>query len=354
VGSNFLSTLTYSPLGAYRVKEDVTSAYVRGNFSGTLFGLPYKANAGLRVAHTAEASNGYSQDSTGAINPAAATHSYNDYLPSANIKFDLNKETLLRLAAAKVMTRPSYQSLNPGITINDVNNRLASEGNPELAPFRASQFDASLEYYGHQGQTAAFGLFYKDISSFISQETVARNLPVVSGGTTTMQSFQVTRPTNGDGAKIMGSEFAFNLPLSTMSDSLRGFGVNFNYTFVYSDANYVNGQTHQKNALEGLSKNSVNVGTYYDQDGLNLQLSYTWRSSYVHQEIGYQGNTEYAKPMGFLYASASYDINKYVSVTVQGINLTGQQFQVYSDVPDRLRFISDSGRSVIAGLRVKF
>ncbi|HEY4082622.1 MAG TPA: TonB-dependent receptor [Burkholderiaceae bacterium] len=361
VGSNFLGTLPFSPLGSYKVKENVTSGYVRGDFSGSLFGFSYKGNAGLRMAHTEESSSGYSQDSLGNVSLANATHDYTDFLPSANIKFDLPHAMLLRLAAAKVMTRPSYQDLSPGVIINDVNNRTATQGNPNLSPFRASQFDATLEYYGNKGQTAAFGVFYKDISSFISQQTVSKNLSVTIPGVNpgdpavqSTQAFQVTTPVNGKGATILGSEMAFNLPLSTVHESLSGFGLNFNYTFVHSDAHYVNGLTHSDNALEGLSKNSYNVGAYFDQAGLNLQLSYTWRSNYVYREIGNEGNTEYAKPMGFLYASASYDINKSVAVTVQGINLTGQKFRLYSDIPDRLRFISDSGRSVIAGVRVKF
>jgi len=38
-------------------------------------------------------------------------HTYNDVLPSANLKIDLTPELVARFAASKTMTRPDYSAL---------------------------------------------------------------------------------------------------------------------------------------------------------------------------------------------------------------------------------------------------
>ena len=48
------------------------------------------------------------------------TRSYNDVLPSFNLVMDLKSDLLLRLAAAKVMSRPTLDSLVPRYTVASV------------------------------------------------------------------------------------------------------------------------------------------------------------------------------------------------------------------------------------------
>lgn len=348
VGADFLGTLPKSPAGSYRVAEDVSFLYGRADFAGQLFGAEYTGNIGIRGAYTEEDVQGFGPNRGGVPQAVSASANYFDPLPSANINFSLRDDLNLRLAAARVITRPQYEDLNPGFVIRDINNLTAAAGNPNLDPFRANQLDITLEYYGDKGVSAVAGLFYKDVKSFITRSTLPGTLPGYVG------TFQITRPVNGEGAKIKGAEVAANIPIAVFSDVLNGLGFTFNYTYVDSDASYVNGLTQFSTPMEGLSKDSYNVGAYYERQGLSMNVVYNWRSKYVYSAVGAESNTEWARPQGYLYASVSYDFNEHVGLSLQGYNLTNEKFELYSDIPDRLRFIAETGRGGIFGVRVKF
>lgn len=348
VGADFLGTLPHSPAGSYRVAEDVSYAYVRADFENRLFGIPYTGNIGIRGAYTEEDVQGFGNNVSGVPQPVYASSNYFDPLPSANINLLLRDDLSLRMAAARVITRPQYEDLNPGFVVRDVNNRTAAAGNADLDPFRADQFDVTLEYYGSKGLAVAAGVFYKDVESFITRSTLPGTLPGYTG------TFQITRPINGEGATIKGAEIAGNFPIAILSDALNGVGVNFSYTYVDSDASYVNGLTQFTTPMEGLSKDSYNIGAYYDNHGLSVNVVYNWRSKYVYSAVGAESNTEWAREQGYLYASISYDLSDNVGLSLQGYNLTDEKFELYSDIPQRVRFIAETGRGAILGVRVKF
>src|SRR3546814_3790552 len=83
-----------------------------------------------------------------------AKGSYNYFLPSANIAFDLSQEVKLRLAADRAIARSGIESFGAGIRLNPsagtgLDNIIfdATTGNPNLKPLRAWHLDASLELY---------------------------------------------------------------------------------------------------------------------------------------------------------------------------------------------------------------
>src|SRR3546814_9683181 len=64
------------------------------------------------------------------------------------------------------MRRPDFGSLNPVRKLNYVGNPIlinnGSQGNPDLKPQKSDSFDASAEYYFHNGFVALTG-FYRTI-----------------------------------------------------------------------------------------------------------------------------------------------------------------------------------------------
>src|SRR3546814_14631705 len=64
------------------------------------------------------------------------------------------------------MRRPDFGSLNPVRKLNYVGNPIlinnGSQGNPDLKPQKSDSFDASAEYYFHNGFVALNG-FYRTI-----------------------------------------------------------------------------------------------------------------------------------------------------------------------------------------------
>ena len=67
-----------------------------------------------------------------------------------------------------MISRPDYAQMAGFVSLTPLLLR-GSGGNPDLDPYRANQFDASLEWYFKPQSLLSAGLFYKDISTFIVQ-----------------------------------------------------------------------------------------------------------------------------------------------------------------------------------------
>src|SRR3546814_2145985 len=97
--------------------------------------LPFSGNIGLRLVKTDITSIGYRQpyvitidtagdsysvdpDPNGELLINRAKGSYNYFLPSANIAFDLSQEVKLRLAAYRAIARSGIESFGAGIRLN--------------------------------------------------------------------------------------------------------------------------------------------------------------------------------------------------------------------------------------------
>src|SRR5690606_13490446 len=89
------------------VTEDVYAAYVQGNFSGD----NYRGNVGVRYVKTETDGRAYNGNLT---DIDSFKGDYSDFLPSLNLAIDLSDELILRMSAAKVMTRAGYSQLAPG------------------------------------------------------------------------------------------------------------------------------------------------------------------------------------------------------------------------------------------------
>src|ERR1700687_1743210 len=102
----------------FAVHEKNSAAFVQADFKGD----NWAANVGVRYVHTQEDAISYTQVAantpgailTSAFGPFAGLekeHSYNDVLPSANLKLDLSPDLVARFAASETMTRPDYSAL---------------------------------------------------------------------------------------------------------------------------------------------------------------------------------------------------------------------------------------------------
>src|SRR5204863_75116 len=98
------------------VQETTSGGYMQVDVKGTILGLDYAGNAGIRYAHTG-------QRSTGILGPISRTiaRSYDDWLPSFNLALYPVKSVIIRAAIAKVMTRPTLGNLTPGGSVDGFN-----------------------------------------------------------------------------------------------------------------------------------------------------------------------------------------------------------------------------------------
>lgn len=129
------------------VEEKDRGAYLMGEFSTELGSLPLSGNVGVRYVRTKQSSTGLSTLATGTVS-TTENRTYNDTLPSFNLVAEVTPDFLIRLGAAKVMSRPGLGSLTPGATVAVAGGaRTISSGNPDLEPIRATNVDLGFEWY---------------------------------------------------------------------------------------------------------------------------------------------------------------------------------------------------------------
>ncbi|WP_286771699.1 TonB-dependent receptor [Sphingomonas sp. 66-10] len=228
------------------VQETTSGGYMQVDVKGTILGLDYAGNAGIRYAHTG-------QRSTGILGPISRTiaRSYDDWLPSFNLALYPVKSVIIRAAIAKVMTRPTLGNLTPGGSVDGFNYKI-SYGNPDLQPYRATNFDLGAEWYFAPGAIFSVAGFVKKIESFpvsqaysatyastgLPKEALLPSSPAYINFDPN-QIYTITTNVNGSGATLKGVEIALQLPFKVFASGILGnFGVLGNATFIDSSATY--------------------------------------------------------------------------------------------------------------------
>lgn len=355
------------PLVANRSEREVAETdqglFFQTDFNSTLAGMTVRGNVGIRYARTEVESRGWQTVSTGtppvtSYNYVTANNDYEDILPSFNLVFEPREDLLIRLAAAKVMSRPSLGDLTPGGGVSPT-TRTVSYGNPLLDPFRATNYDASIEWYFQNEGLLAAAVFYKDIDSFITSVTESivwsdLGLPddLLQGAASPTDVFLVTRKINGQGGSLQGLEIQYQQPFTFLPGLWSDFGFIGNVTYVDSEVDY---GAAGKNRLTGQSKYTFNTTLYYENDRFQARVSAAYRSPYLLSFPGSNGNSEEGMNETLnIDASMSYDITDNLTFSLEGINLTDEYGDRYVDATDRVSDYRHTGREVAVGLRWKY
>jgi TonB-dependent receptor len=339
------------------VKEDVAAAYINANFGGDR----WSANLGGRLVFTNTTSSGFAQELTGITLAGGITNALNfefsaprdvsidnnyiNFLPAFNLSYEVTPSSMLRVGISSTVTRPTLTSLG-------VNNNFAgratsatsSGGNPELRPFRSTNYDLSYEYYLDDVSYIGAAAFYKSFSDFLEQRTEQ----VTRFGFV----FNDTRIRNGQTGSIAGAEIGGQYFFDQLPGFASGFGVAGNYTYVKSSVQREAGAADC--GYNGLSPHSFNASGIYEKYGIEARVSYNWRSEYLIACAGSNGVQQFREAYGQLDLTAAYNINKSFQVYFQGINLSRSPIRDYSLFQERTLRYDVFGTRYLAGVRATF
>lgn len=344
---------------SWQVNEDTFNAYVQANFDfeSTLF------NVGLRLVKTDQTASGNTVENqfqpTERITPITVSNSYTEYLPSANLRHELDENLLLRAAYSVTLTRPDLPALAPSETIRgiDEGGGTGAKGNPELQPFTSSNFDFGIEWYFEEEALLAANIFYKDIEGLIDTTsfTEVRSFPRQSDGVIVSAPIIFTQPANGVDASVKGAEFAFQKPFTFLPEGIwQNFGGLFNLTVTESAADFNTEDDVRSSGLPGLSKLSYNASIYYDDGALDMRLSYAWRERYLAQFSDDFGVPRFIDDFGQLDLSANYRVNEDLQFQMQILNLTNEQMINQATSRYLPYGVSELDRRVLFGVRYSF
>lgn len=352
--------IDYTKPDMWGVKEKVSSFFLDSKWEGA----GWSANAGLRVVHVNSASTGISRvllsatkspnDTTYILNwgPTAVntvTNSYNSFLPSANLKFDVTSDMLLRLAASKTETRPTLNQM--GVS-NSYGGRYGDVqtggGNPYLKPMQSKNYDLSYEWYLSKTNYVSLAVFRKDVSNFLETKMVDMKIPQYT------EVVHDTRVRNGQQGKIKGVELAGQYAFDNGISWLKGFGVAANYTYVDASATRDTDTGAPACGYPGLSPQSYNGSVFYENDKFMARVSYNWRNHFSVDCGGGSTLPRTRAAYGQSDASLRYNITPKMALYADFINLNNARMREYANNETQFLTLEDVGRRANVGLRVAF
>jgi iron complex outermembrane recepter protein len=325
--------------------------------------------------------------------PFSQSQSDEHYLPSLNVKWNLNDEMLIRFGVSENLTRPNIQDLRaystrgastittnwpasrcadlgyptpPGCNDGVQNIALvgitAGGGNPRLRPTTSTNYDLSFEWYFDGGYFSA-AVFQKSITDLISGGSESLGTMTLDGVTVPVTySGQV----NSREVDISGFELGYQQFFDFLPGMLSNLGMQANYTFIdassEADPACVNNNEPCRfgiTNLFGVSENLANIVGIYQDDKFEARLAYSWRDEFLLVKGDYMtGNPTFNQPEGILDGSVRYNVNDRLQFRGSVSNIldtrTETNMQVDSQGSQLERFSILRDRRFVIGFRYQY
>lgn len=332
----------------YANQEDIYAGYLLGRWdSDTL-----RVIGGVRVEHT---ENQISANTTELIEEGATfngmvldddivvvtpnnfSRSYTDWLPSLNIRWEPIDNLVFRAAGYRSLVRPNLGDLAPIFAVeqNDGDEREGEFGNPDLLPYEAWNFDASVEYYFSSNGAISANIFYKEIDNFIVDFFDS------DGGTFNGIAFdEAVIPINGESAEIFGMEFSFAQAFTFLPAPFDGLLFNFNYTYTDAEGTVLDEDNNPRVIpLPAASENTFNAVIGYESGPFSIRLAGTYRDLYL-DELGATPDTDrFVQDHFQLDASARFTATENLQFFWEWINITDEPFFAYQNFGGQRRLL---------------
>ena len=352
----------FEPDQYYQVEEKTTAIYAMADFAFDIGDMPATLNTGVRYIDTKVDSSGYHQvqnddgSTSYTSTPVSKSGGYTEVLPSINFTLELNDDLVLRAAASQTLMRPSLTDIAYKRTVS-LSEFKYRDGNPDLKPTYADQWELGLEWYLEDGGLLAVSYFEKEIEGVVRESLTG----VVNGvtkyndnGTVDgVYDFDVYQKVNAEGSyDVSGVEFIAQIPFARISSMLEGFGVNANYTTLN---NSLTGASDLgiPTPPEGLADETYNLTFYYENESFDARISYNYKDKYV-EYIERDMYPVYRDAYGQTDVSFGYSINDSVKFTLEGINITDEATKGYTLDPAFPSMYEFSGRRFALGVRAIF
>lgn len=325
----------------WNIQETINAVYGQVNFENERV----RGNVGLRYVRTESESGGFTcvNQVGGACGTTEAdwawnvkSKSYDDILPSLNVAINASEDVIVRIAAAKVISRPNYADMSNYFWLSD-QILTGGGGNPDLDPYKSTNLNLAAEWYFAPNAILSGEVFYKKIDNYILQSTSPEQH--FNQARNAVTTYQISRPNNAGSADLKGATFAYQQTYAY------GLGLLANYTYVDGSAD--NGQDLPFN-----SKHQVNISPFYESGPFSARVTYTWRSKYFTGID--RGDNLYVRAYTGLDATAGYAFNERVSLTVSGQNLLDSEYYSYANKENLPRGIYRTGRKLLATVSVSF
>ncbi len=331
--------------------EDIYAGYAEysatyGNL-GILGGMRYERTrdrAGAFSAGVDAAGNSFA-------NPVNTRHSYDNFFPSLQFRYELQPNLILRAAYSSTIGRPGFNQSNPALAV-DLGAGIVTTGNASLKPATANSFDVSVEKYLDGGGIASVGVFDKQISNYIvpiqTSQTFNNNLFLNAN---LAQPLRVFTYANRGSSYARGLELNWSQQFSHLPGWLDGLGASANYTWVDSRIEIRPGEY---SLLPSTSKNTWNASIFYKRAGLSFNLAAYSVSADLFSIGSDRSSDVYNARRTSMDFGASYAFPSNWTVYFAAKNLLDTPHAFYQGTPDRPIQREFYGLTYLAGVRFEF
>jgi outer membrane receptor protein involved in Fe transport len=298
----------------YTFSEDILAGYAQGKWK---LSSKLEALGGARVENTKQ---NYNTELPPTANYKYGKITYTDILPSAQLKYSLDKNQAFRISYYRGIARPQFAELIPdGPADYELFKQI---GNPQsLEHSVADNYDLRYEFFPASADQILMGVFYKRIQDPIE-------LSVRKFGYNT----QVLEPVNiGSSATNYGFEAVF-------TKYFGAFGISANYTFTNSSITndsmlykyrdpalgITDKYVSETRPLEGQAKHIANLSVLYKNPkiGLDAQVAFVYTGERLAQLNTYAGLHYWLEPTAQLDLSFEKRIMRKFSLYGKITNLT--------------------------------
>lgn len=370
--SSFLTDGTYVLEKAtfdteWTVSEEIHTAFAMVNIDAILGAVPLRGNIGVQYVDT-------TQSSVGTIGPDLnrVTDSYDRWLPSANLAFEVATDTFVKVAFAKSITRARLDQLaaNQNITVNPLSctdtdgdqipdtviafnpPQLTcfnlSGGNPNLRPYESTSYDISFEKYFSPTTALAIAVFHKDLSNWVidfsrtidvEQQINNAGFGSILQNAPELATASFSGPVNFSSGKITGIEATLRLDFVDVLPALDGFGGSFSYTYADASVDDENGDAID---IPGYSENVWSSDIFYEKAGFQAKLSARHRSGFLSEVQNFDGSLSGADALsetildaqiGYTFEDRDDFLNGF-GIQFEVFNLTNEPFVTQNDLFD--------------------
>ena len=338
------------------------------------------------------------------------TNSYDNTLPNIDFDISLMEDLKLRASYSETIARPSYSNLSAAGAITNQYLKQASSGNPKLTPLKSQNIDLSVEWYYGDASYVSAALFNKEVSDFIGTQVVQGNMfdlhdprvgdrfdaaiaeiearaannelnrdgtvwnpdseahqhdmmLILDGQDPTDESTSILASASEDPLQVWNISTPSNFRDDTINGlelsvqhwfGETGFGVQANYTMVDSDLTVDNTSQLEQFAMLGVS-DTANIAAFYDKNGLQARIAYNWRDKYL-TSLAQGGNNApgYVAAYSQIDFSVSYDLTDNLTMSVEGLNITGEDSRLYGRSERQMFSLEDLGARYQVGVRYTF
>jgi len=332
-------------LNVYDIERQSNAGYLQADFRTSEDKKRFlTGNIGIRLVGTETWVAGF-QEKDGFPESVAIKTSYTDILPSLGMRMRIAQRAALTLGAAEVMTHPAINDLAPGIRLNYA-DKTARSGNPQLEPFRASQFLAELTWVPERGRRLSGSLTYRNIESYFA--LVEESIEIDD------DTYLVTRPVNGENGYILSASMRLEQNLRRLTRRLRNFALSISYIHNKSSTDMRDPYSGDKLPVPNTAKQVARADLKYSKNAFAGKLSYQWRGKSLKSSVSKSGLSVWNQPVGNLNLNLGWRLNETLQLSFDARKLLNQETIQTSDHDTQLWRITERARSIALTLRAKW